>query len=386
MLATPTVSNPFFLPMEHACAPSSRTGKTSHVEPATKSLDVPIIDYRELKAGKTQATQALGEALKSIGFVAISHHGIDPADLQGLRDSVNTLLSHDEAYLKEHYYHPETEGERGYRPAKGKRGLAPICKEKTKGNIDPKGIWQLAKSCPVFPNEQDAPGFKAHTRKVYNGVEAVANTVLKRVADYLELTPENRPHLVGDKGQPFPMEIVMRAIRYHGFDPKEADKFDNDTLFQRAAPHTDLGMMTVQVKASDSGLQLKRAGSDEWEMVNLPDNLIMINTGDLLNLMTQNIPGKTIPAAPHRVVATKETALKSRVAIPFFVEFKPNHPVHNLKTGEQLHEDMLHYLFFNNFDNKCKGINPASCSKDFESYKARYLAKQEAMQKLALSA
>ena len=284
------------------------------------------------------------------------------------------------------FYFPEIDGERGYRPPKAEPSLQAIQEYKPKNNVDPKRYWHYSQDFPVFPKTAAGKAFKQTTEDVYPQLQTIAKVVIERLADYLDLDNVKREHLLkpeGDKSLPF--NLVMRSLLYPEFSPKDTKAFPAGTLFKRAAPHTDLGFMTLQLEASGDGLQIKRHGQEHWERLRVPKDLVVVNAGDLLELITKDLPGKAIKATPHRVVANAEEVIRPRVAVPFFVHLPTDKPVINLHNGKQLYREGLEFLFHHNF-NADKTLSAEASEKKYQSFKTNYEKKAELMKALSLKA
>jgi isopenicillin N synthase-like dioxygenase len=84
---------------------------------------------------------------------------------------------------------------------------------------------------------------------------------------------------------------LTRAIRY----PAMSDLGDDGHVW--AAEHGDINLITALPRATAPGLQVKVG--DDWEDATPPDNAVIINTGIMLERLTNGV----IPIGWHRVVA-----------------------------------------------------------------------------------
>ena len=83
----------------------------------------------------------------------------------------------------------------------------------------------------------------------------------------------------------------------------------------RAAPHEDIGLMTLLPAATAKGLQVQDA-SGQWHEVPCDHGTIVINTGDTLAAITQGY----YQATTHQVVNPEgESANKPRLSMPLFL-------------------------------------------------------------------
>ncbi len=89
---------------------------------------------------------------------------------------------------------------------------------------------------------------------------------------------------------------LTRAIRYPAMDELLAPDGDRDG-YVWAAEHGDINLITALPRATAPGLQVKV--DDGWQPATPPDDAVIINTGIMLERLTNGI----IPIGWHRVVA-----------------------------------------------------------------------------------
>lgn len=111
----------------------------------------------------------------------------------------------------------------------------------------------------------------------------------------------------------------------------EADEQDGTTLdgkngddwmkkhrgLTHCGAHCDYGTFTLLCQDAESGLEAKLPGSERWQRVGHLPGSILINTGELLSLWTN----EKFRALPHRVVVPEQAAIKvkGRHSMAFFV-------------------------------------------------------------------
>lgn len=85
----------------------------------------------------------------------------------------------------------------------------------------------------------------------------------------------------------------------------------------RCGAHCDYGTFTLLCQDSEGGLEAKLPGTERWQRVGHLPGSILINTGELLSLWTN----ERFPALPHRVVIPEQPTmrLKGRHSMAFFV-------------------------------------------------------------------
>lgn len=104
----------------------------------------------------------------------------------------------------------------------------------------------------------------------------------------------------------------------------------------RCGAHCDYSTFTLLCQDSENGLEAKLPGSERWQRVGHLPGSLLINTGELLSVWTN----EKFRALPHRVVVPEQPAmqLKGRHSMAFFVH--PDNdtelvPVDTQKQAEQ---------------------------------------------------
>ena len=86
----------------------------------------------------------------------------------------------------------------------------------------------------------------------------------------------------------------------------------------RAQAHEDINLLTVLPAASTNGLQVKDVQGN-WHVVPCDFGCISINTGDMIDMVTQGY----LPATTHRVINPEDAAAReARMSIPLFLHPK----------------------------------------------------------------
>jgi isopenicillin N synthase-like dioxygenase len=125
-------------------------------------------------------------------------------------------------------------------------------------------------------------------------------------------------------------QTLLRILRYPpltGNEPPDAI---------RAGAHEDINLITMLPAASESGLQIKPKGFDNWIPVEAPPGSIVINIGDMLQELTEGV----IPSTTHRVVnPTSDAINKARLTAPVFCHPYPEMVLSDRYTAKSyLHE------------------------------------------------
>jgi isopenicillin N synthase-like dioxygenase len=274
------------------------------MQPTIPQLD---LDFFQNPETRNEFIQEIGNAFKEIGFVAIKNKYINQEDIDAYYEEVKTFFHLPVAQKKQY----EIEG------LAGQRGYTSFGKEHAKGSVysDLKEFWQMGQiekspnpELETYPDNvlvDELPEFNRLGNVLYKGFEKTGAEILKAIALYLNLD-ENyfEPHIKNGNS-------ILRAIHY----PPITSEPENSI---RAEAHEDINLITLLVGASADGLQLL-SKNNEWLNINAPANYFVINVGDMLQRLTNNV----LKSTTHRVVnPPREEWHKSRFSIPFFL-----HPV-----------------------------------------------------------
>lgn len=266
-----------------------------------------IVPSLSLKQSTNEFTDAFCNSLKQTGFARIIDHGIDTQRLKKAYQTVEQLFdlsleSKQACELKD----------------LGIRGYTGFGKEKAKGQSqgDLKEFWHIGKELnadsPYFdvypPNvwPTELTHFKNDFLSLFADLEDIALELLSHISIGLNIKSDYFPSLINDGNS------VLRLIHY---PPVKGMDTQNQ---MRAAPHADINLMTLLVGATDSGLQLLDK-NDEWQDVQTGADEIVVDTGDMMALLT----GNTLPSTVHRVINpdanTPDNSSKARYSMPFFL-------------------------------------------------------------------
>ena len=259
---------------------------------------IPVISLHDLAPAsrKPDAVQLLGGALEEFGFVAITDHDV-PQDLLGnAYDRAQDLFAQPEA-IKRQYEDTETGRQRGYTSMGVEHA-------KDQPVPDIKEFWHVGRrEGDVVPNVEPAevPEFAPTFNQLFDELDRVATTLLTSVGAYLG-KPEGFFEDFTRGGN-----SIIRVIHY----PPLASDIEPGAV--RAAAHEDINLMTVLPVATEPGLQLMTRDG-EWIDVQTPPNVMVCDTGDMMQLLTDG----RIRSTTHRVVNPAGDANRSRYSMPFF--------------------------------------------------------------------
>ena len=266
------------------------------------STPIKHLSVRDLVDDRETFVANLYEGLTDCGFVVLRDHGIAKADLDKAYELIKAFFALPvETKLK---YDSGSGGARGY-TAFGRENAA--------GNphSDLKEFWHIGQeldpSSPYAgiyqPNHwpEELPEFKAHMLSIYAQLEALGKSMLAALTVPLGLAPDFFEDMANEGNS------VYRLLHY----PAVAEMDTSQSM--RAAPHADINLITLLLGATDAGLEL--LGKDgEWIPVMSTSDEIVLDTGDMMSRLTNNV----FPSTVHRVVnpAVQNT---SRYSMPFFL-------------------------------------------------------------------
>jgi isopenicillin N synthase-like dioxygenase len=270
--------------------------------------EIPSIDLADFTQGnarkRAQFIQQIGEAFTSVGFVSVKNHGISDALIANMYEEVKRFYALPlETKLK--YEIPGLAGQRGY---------TSFGKEKAKQSEvgDLKEFWQFgqivegetmsAEHYPPNPTGEEIESFNQVFEAAYRAFEKSGSELLRAISLYLQL-PEN---FFDDKIKNG--NSILRAIHYPPITQEPASAI-------RAEQHEDINLITLLIGASADGLQVLTLDG-EWISVRSSPDHIVINVGDMLQRLTNNV----LRSTTHRVVnPPRELWHTSRFSIPFFL-------------------------------------------------------------------
>lgn len=258
--------------------------------------------------------EALGLSFREYGFAVVRDHSVD-------RDVIERALEDTKAFFalseeaKKAYHAPGGGGARGYTPfgieiAKG-------AKER-----DLKEFWHRGRDLPqghryaelMAPNVSvaEVEGFDASTRALYDALDEMGRILLQAIARDLGLE-ENWFDKTVDQGN-----SVLRLLHYPPIQGEPGGV--------RAGAHEDINVITLLLGAEEAGLQVKTR-SGEWLAIQPPEGALVVNVGDMLQRLTNNV----LPSTTHRVVnPSAERMAYPRYSTPFFLHFNPDFLIETL--------------------------------------------------------
>ncbi|MEZ4979112.1 MAG: 2-oxoglutarate and iron-dependent oxygenase domain-containing protein [Chitinophagales bacterium] len=275
--------------------------------------NIPAVDLSKFVNGTKEQREEfineLGKAWEEVGFVTVKNHGVPDEYINAFYTQVKRFFEFPtEVKLK--YEDPENAGQRGY---------TSFGREHAKGFDAPdlKEFWQMgqvvsdgdqiAEEYPENIRVDLLPDFEEIGRKLYTAFEQSGAHLLRAIALYLGLEENYFSPKIHNGNS------ILRAIHYPPIvgEPKSSI---------RAEQHEDINLITLLAGASAEGLQVKDKDGN-WVSVNAPEGHLVINVGDMLQRLTNNV----LRSTTHRVVnPPRELWHTSRYSIPFFLHPRSN--------------------------------------------------------------
>ena len=267
---------------------------------------IPVIDISCVANGgppndRAEVGNAIDAACRSVGFFAITGHGLDVERIKALEAAAHSFFAQ------------TSDSKAQIAMAKGGRawrGWFPFEGELTSGRPDQKeGIYfgsELSAEDPrveaglalhgpnQFPAEPAA--LKQLVLEWLDEMTTIATTVMRCIALGLGLDEHwFERELTADP------TILFRIFRY---PPTPAESWGVQT-------HTDYGLLTLLVQDEHEGLEVRAPSG--WIQVPGGREKIICNLGDMLDRMT----GGRYRSTPHRV---RNTTNHDRLSFPFFFD------------------------------------------------------------------
>ncbi|GJL96706.1 MAG: flavonol synthase [Hyphobacterium sp.] len=260
----------------------------------------------------------LGEEFRRFGFAVISDHGLDQQLIRSALDKTRDFFNLPTEVKTR--YHMEGAG--------GQRGYTPFGREAAKGveQIDLKEFWHVGRELPAgHPHEGKMPqnlvpveieGWNVVSR-LYSDLDELGVRLLRAIARDLGQNETFFDDTVKDGNS------ILRLLHY----PAQENTLPAGSI--RAAAHEDINTITLLLGAEEAGLQVIDRRSGEWIDINPPADCLVINVGDMLQRLTNNV----LPSTTHRVINPEPERQKfARYSMPFFLHFRPDYEIRTLES------------------------------------------------------
>lgn len=260
---------------------------------------------RGTDAEKAQFAQDFGGSMEEIGFTVLSNHGID-LNLFKEMEAETTRFFDSISKEDRKPYHAKRHGSvnQGYFPIKETSIIHPDLVE---GWVFCRRAFNLDNN-PDFKAEDFWPdvAYEPKFRKLIKAYETLVKPIMQSVLTYLKIDP----HCYDDKltGNNFGFRL-----NYYPALKGELGKAPGG----RMLGHEDVDLFTILPASSQEGLQVLNRKSGKWIRLNPPEGAIIINTGDYMQRITNNI----MPSTTHRVAQPNnaKSRTEARISLPMAV-------------------------------------------------------------------
>lgn len=261
------------------------------------SLDCNSVDSKVTTAELDNVIKAIRDACTTVGFFAITNHGVDTATINNAWKSSQEFFDSDTS-IKQSVPMTETYPY-GYENIE----MLGIERNKQCATTDSKETFSIG---PVDAAKSNMPprkfpsslggssGFEEALTNYYSAMEHLARVLFRGFAMALD---EDMQWFLQEGRFDDGHQCALRILNY----PQIRVDDDVNKVHIRAGAHTDYGAMTI-LKSGGPGLQLQLSKDSTWiDVPHLEDSFI-INLGDLMQRWTNDSWKSTL----HRVVAVDD--------------------------------------------------------------------------------
>ena len=279
----------------------------------TEDQIVPV-SFAEAKHDKQGFADRLGRSFREYGFAVVKDHPVDTGVIARALEDTRAFFDLGEAE-KRQYHQPGTGGARGYTPfgieiAKGAK------------QRDLKEFWHRGRDLPpghpyrdLMPDNLsvgEIPRFDESTKALFDALDEMGGVLLAAIARHLKLDEAWFEPTVNYGNS------ILRLLHYPPIEGEPGGV--------RAGAHEDINVITLLLGAEEAGLQVKTRSGD-WLPVQPPEGALVVNIGDMLARLTNDI----LPSTTHRVVNPDSERMGfSRYSTPFFLHFNPDFKIETL--------------------------------------------------------
>jgi len=259
--------------------------------PSGQFTEIPILDLSAID-GRAALADEMREICHEIGFFVVTHHGVDPALVQGIFDSMRTFFALPES----------TKLLIDKRTSRHFRGWEPVGAESTNNRPDIREQIDLWTEWPardpevepsylrlLGPNQwlpdEVLPGHRELVLAWFRELRALADRLLRLLSEGLGLAPDHLSDYFGDE--------AMSLTKLISYPPTPVGGAGVNA-------HHDTGFLTVLAAGTTPGLQVANTDGEWIDVPVVPDSFV-INLGEIM----QAITGNYFVATPHRVITAE---------------------------------------------------------------------------------
>jgi isopenicillin N synthase-like dioxygenase len=276
-----------------------------------EDYEIALLDFGQFLNGsaedKARFAKDFGQALKEIGFAVLTGHGVDPALYDDIGEGVSDLFTSTPLEEKMRF--------RAARYGSVAQGYFPI--EET-SDIHPDLVegWVWCRRAFDVPQKREAPfrgeDFwpKAEYEPFFRRLVLAHEALFKPIAQAMLQGLGCDPHLLDEK-----LTQTNFGMRLNYYPPLTEEQDASGA--GRLLGHEDVDLFTILPASKVDGLQVWNQRSDKWVRMKAPPGSIIINTGDYM----QRISNDIYPSTTHRVGKPTDKSHRNiaRVSFPIAV-------------------------------------------------------------------
>ena len=288
---------------------SESAGNKNSAEEFDNDFKIKTVDMTALLAGEKNAArefaEQLGSAMQEIGFVILTGHGIDTDLYETAEQKINELfetlsLTEKEAYLAKRHGSVN----QGYFPIKQTTIIHPDLVE---GWVFCRRAFDMDKD-PSYQEKTfwPKPDYQPFFRQLCLAHEQLILPIMQGILRYLKCDPYSFDQK---------LHLPNFGFRLNYYPPLHQE--DVNSGAGRMLGHEDVDLFTILPAQDLEGLQVLNRQNMKWIRLHPPKGSIVINTGDYM----QRISNDILPSTTHRVSipVDKNRYNKARISFPMAV-------------------------------------------------------------------
>ena len=276
-----------------------------------EDYEIATLDFARFLRGdaadKACFAEPFGAALREIGFAVLVGHGVDPGLYDDMHDSVLDLFTSTSLEEKMRF--------RAERHGSVNQGYFPI-EETSEIHPDLVEGWVWCRRAFDIEQDREAPfrpedfwpraGHERQFRRLALAHEALFKPIAQAMLQGIGCDP----HAYDDK-----LSRTNFGLRANYYPPLSADQDRSGA--GRLLGHEDVDLFTILPATRVEGLQVWNHRSSAWVRLNAPPGSIIINTGDYMQLISNDL----LPSTTHRVGKPRDGShlAQARVSFPIAV-------------------------------------------------------------------
>lgn len=272
-----------------------------------EDYEIATLDFAPFLGGgasdRARFAGAFGAALQEIGFAILIGHGVDPALYDDMHDGVLDLFTSTPLEDKMRF--------RARRHGSVAQGYFPL--EET-SDIHPDLVegWVWCRRAFDMPQAREAP-FRAtdywpradHERR-FRRLALAHEALFKPIAQAMLQGLGCNPHIYDDK-----LTGTNFGLRLNHYPPMTEDQARSGA--GRLLGHEDVDLFTILPASRVDGLQVWNHRSGKWVRLRAPAGSIIINTGDYMQLISND----RLPSTTHRVGKPSDGSHRASARVSF---------------------------------------------------------------------